>query len=113
MVYWYEDDGSQKEFMKPNLTLITEAQANAILNPPPTVAQQIATLKAQIDAMDGGGVARALRGGLIALLPATDPNLPALQALEAAIVATGLRAQINVLQATLTAATTTTTPGAN
>lgn len=39
VVYWYADDGSQTAQMQPNLTAITDAQAQAILNPPLTPAQ--------------------------------------------------------------------------
>ena len=39
VVYWYADDGSQAAQMQPNLTAVTDAQAMAIINPPPTPAQ--------------------------------------------------------------------------
>ncbi|MDE1484071.1 tail fiber assembly protein [Xenorhabdus bovienii] len=39
-VYAYESDGSQDAWIKPGLMLITEAEADAITNPPPTPEQQ-------------------------------------------------------------------------
>ncbi|BAN16855.1 tail fiber assembly protein [Edwardsiella phage PEi21] len=35
-VYAYESDGSQDDYIKPELTPITEEEAMRILNPPPT-----------------------------------------------------------------------------
>lgn len=70
---------------------------------PPAIplAQQIAPLQAQIDALDGGKQARSVRAMLISLGGGDATSLAKLQALEAAIVATGLRAQISALQAQL------------
>ncbi|WP_052760864.1 tail fiber assembly protein [Photorhabdus thracensis] len=38
-VYAYESDGSQNDWIKPDLILVTEAEAMAIANPPPTPEQ--------------------------------------------------------------------------
>jgi hypothetical protein len=50
MVYAYESDGSQDAFIKPGLIAITQAEADALRNPPPTLADakaaQIAILTA-------------------------------------------------------------------
>ncbi len=66
-----------------------------------TLQQQIAALQAQIDALDGGFQARQMRTMLIATGGGDPTSLAKLQALEASIVATGLRAQISTLQAQL------------
>jgi hypothetical protein len=48
-IYAYESDGSQDAYIPSNLTAITQAEADAILNPPKTIAElkeiQIGTLK--------------------------------------------------------------------
>ncbi|MDE9467413.1 tail fiber assembly protein [Xenorhabdus bovienii] len=38
-IYGFESDGSQDKWIKPDLILITEAEAMLIANPPPTPAQ--------------------------------------------------------------------------
>ena len=63
----------------------------------PSAAQQIATLQAQIDALDGGFQARSVRSLLLGLGQGDATSLARLQALEAQIVP--LRAQIQALQA--------------
>jgi hypothetical protein len=70
----------------------------APIMPTLTITQQIAPLQAQIDAMDGGKQARQVRVMLIALGGGDATSLAKLQALEAAIEATGLRQQIKALQ---------------
>ena len=77
----------------PGYTLAMEIQA---------LTAQIATIQAQIYALDGGAQARSVRTGLIAVLPAGNGDLARLQALESSIVP--LRAQIAPLQTQLTAA---------
>jgi hypothetical protein len=56
-----------------------------------TTARGNATIQAQMDALDGGGQARAVRLGLLAIMPAGDGQVR-LQGLETQIAA--LRAQL-------------------
>jgi uncharacterized small protein (DUF1192 family) len=63
---------------------------------------QIASLQAQIDALDGGAQSRSVRAMLLALGGGDPVSLARLQALEASIVP--LRTQVATLQTQLAAA---------
>ena len=65
--------------------------------PTPTAAQQIATIQAQIDDLDGGKQARQVRAMILAIGGGDPVSLAKLHDLEAQIVP--LRAQIAALSA--------------
>jgi hypothetical protein len=50
-VYAYESDGSQDEWIKPGLTAITEAEADALRFPPLTPAELAKIARAKRDAL--------------------------------------------------------------
>lgn len=49
-VYAYESDGSQDAYIKPDLTPISESEALALANPPPTPEQLATQIRSERDA---------------------------------------------------------------
>lgn len=50
-IFAYDSDGSQDSFIKPGLTPISEQEAMAIANPPPSTEQLAAQARAQRDVL--------------------------------------------------------------
>lgn len=86
------DDDAFEYLLPEGSVLITDAEAEEIqATATARASASPAAIIAQMDALDGGGQARAVRLGLIAMLPAGD-QLTRLQALETQVAA--LRAQL-------------------
>ena len=74
-VWAFEADGSQDKFINAGLSLITEAQAQAILNPAPTLAQAQGAQIALISAACGSAIIAGMPSSVLGssyVYPTTD-----------------------------------------